>query len=69
MATHAVSKVAKAPGDSNLEDATELSDVCKSACEIKELILKSFAMYSFQGRQGGTCIIFWKCTASSPKLN
>lgn len=69
MAAYTVSKVAKSPGDSNLEDATELTDVCKRASEIKEFILKSFAMYSFHGRQGGTRIILWECTASSPKLN
>lgn len=45
MATCIVYKVAKSPGNSIMKDASELTDVCKSAPEIKELIPK---MYPFQ---------------------
>lgn len=56
MATCIVYKAAKSPGDSNLKDASEPTDVCKSASEIKELILESFAMFPFRGRQGGPAL-------------
>lgn len=51
-ATCIVYKAAKSPGHSNLKDASEPTDVCKSASEIKELIPESFAMYPFrEGRE------------------
>lgn len=69
MATYIVYKAAKSPGDSNLKDVSELSDVCKSTSEIKAVVPGSFAVYPFQGRQGGTHIVLWKLAASSLKLN
>lgn len=69
MATCIFYKAAKSPGDSNFMDASELTDVCKGASEIKELILENFAMHPSQGKQGGTHTVLWELAASSPKLN
>lgn len=52
MAICVVCKAARSPGDSHLKEASELTDVCKSESEIKELMAEGFVRDPFWERQG-----------------